>query len=97
MTDSVGTRRRAMLASDLGHWGVPEACAVLPEAWELVEPLLTAPPRVPRCETRQPIPVGPHAESHARTGNEEDWQMHAFRNVHYSCAFEPLLAHHIKL
>ena len=23
---------------------------------------------------RQRIPVGPHAESHARTGNEEDWQ-----------------------
>ena len=24
-------------ASDLGHWDVPDACAVLPEAWELVE------------------------------------------------------------
>ena len=26
-----------MFASDLGHWEVPDACAVLPEAWELVE------------------------------------------------------------
>ena len=26
-----------MFASDLGHWEVPNACAVLPEAWELVE------------------------------------------------------------
>ena len=35
-----GLRRYAaasMLASDLGHWEVPDACAVLPEAWELVE------------------------------------------------------------
>ena len=35
--DYAGTRRRAMFASDLGHWDVPDACAVLPEAWELVE------------------------------------------------------------
>ena len=26
-----------MFASDLGHWDVPHACALLPEAWELVE------------------------------------------------------------
>ena len=26
-----------MFASDLGHWDLPDACAVLPEAWELVE------------------------------------------------------------
>ena len=35
--DYAGTRLRAMFASDLGHWDVPDACAVLPEAWELVE------------------------------------------------------------
>jgi predicted TIM-barrel fold metal-dependent hydrolase len=32
-----GTRLRAMFASDLGHWDVPDARAVLPEAWKLVE------------------------------------------------------------
>jgi hypothetical protein len=32
-----GTRLRAMFASDLGHWDVPDARNVLPEAWELVE------------------------------------------------------------
>jgi hypothetical protein len=32
-----GTRLRAMFASDLGHWDVPDATTVLPEAWELVE------------------------------------------------------------
>jgi hypothetical protein len=32
-----GTRLGAMFASDLGHWDVPDATAVLPEAWELVE------------------------------------------------------------
>ena len=37
MTDYAGTRLRAMFASDLGQWDVPDACAVLPEAWELVE------------------------------------------------------------
>ncbi len=26
-----------MFASDLGHWDVPDATRVLPEAWELVE------------------------------------------------------------
>ena len=26
-----------MFASDLGHWDVPDASTVLPEAWELVE------------------------------------------------------------
>jgi hypothetical protein len=31
------TGLRAVFASDLGHWDVPDACAVLPEAWELVE------------------------------------------------------------
>jgi hypothetical protein len=31
------TRLRAVFASDLGHWDVPHACALLPEAWELVE------------------------------------------------------------
>lgn len=37
MTDYAGTRFRATFASDLGHWAVPDASAVLPEAWELVE------------------------------------------------------------
>jgi hypothetical protein len=37
ITDYAGTRLRAMFASDLGHWDVPDASAVLPEAWELVE------------------------------------------------------------
>ncbi len=32
-----GTRLGAMFASDLGHWDVPDATRVLPEAWELVE------------------------------------------------------------
>lgn len=32
-----GTRLGAMFASDLGHWDVPDATLVLPEAWELVE------------------------------------------------------------
>jgi hypothetical protein len=32
-----GTRLGAMFASDLGHWDVPDATQVLPEAWELVE------------------------------------------------------------
>ena len=27
----------ALFASDLGHWDVPDAREVLPEAWELVE------------------------------------------------------------
>ena len=35
--DYAGMRLRAMFASELGHWDVPDACAVLPEAWELVE------------------------------------------------------------
>jgi hypothetical protein len=26
-----------MFASDLGHWDVPDATHVLPDAWELVE------------------------------------------------------------
>ena len=37
-----GTRLGAMFASDLGHWDVPDATAVLPEAWELVERGLVA-------------------------------------------------------
>ncbi len=35
-----GLRRyglRAVFASDLGHWDVPDVCAVFPEAWELGE------------------------------------------------------------
>jgi hypothetical protein len=36
--DYAGMRLRAMFASDLRHWDVPNACAVLPEAWDLVEP-----------------------------------------------------------
>ena len=38
MTDYAGTRLRAMFASDLEHWDVSDACAVLPEAWDFVEP-----------------------------------------------------------
>jgi len=37
MTDYAVTRQRAMFASDLGHWDGPDTCAILPEAWELVE------------------------------------------------------------
>jgi hypothetical protein len=33
---------------------------------------------------RQRIPVGPHAESHARTGDEEPWQSARIPNVRYS-------------
>lgn len=32
-----GARLRAMFASDIGHWDVPDVREVLPEAWELVE------------------------------------------------------------
>ncbi len=32
-----GARLRAMFASDIGHWDVPDFLGVLPEAWELVE------------------------------------------------------------
>jgi hypothetical protein len=32
-----GVTLRAMFASDIGHWDVPDMRGVLPEAWELVE------------------------------------------------------------
>jgi hypothetical protein len=32
-----GTRLKALFASDIGHWDVPDIRDVLPEAWELVE------------------------------------------------------------
>ncbi|HSS10775.1 MAG TPA: hypothetical protein VLL25_12875, partial [Acidimicrobiales bacterium] len=32
-----GARLNAVFASDIGHWDVADATAVLPEAWELVE------------------------------------------------------------
>ena len=32
-----GARLRAIFASDIGHWDVPDIREVLPEAWELVE------------------------------------------------------------
>jgi predicted TIM-barrel fold metal-dependent hydrolase len=32
-----GARLRAVFASDIGHWDVPDCREVLPEAWELVE------------------------------------------------------------
>jgi predicted TIM-barrel fold metal-dependent hydrolase len=32
-----GSRLRAVFASDIGHWDVPDCREVLPEAWELVE------------------------------------------------------------
>ena len=32
-----GALLRAMFASDIGHWDVPDFNGVLPEAWELVE------------------------------------------------------------
>jgi predicted TIM-barrel fold metal-dependent hydrolase len=32
-----GVAPRAMFASDVGHWDVPDVLGVLPEAWELVE------------------------------------------------------------
>jgi predicted TIM-barrel fold metal-dependent hydrolase len=33
----MGARLKAVFASDIGHWDVPDAREVLPEAWELVE------------------------------------------------------------
>jgi predicted TIM-barrel fold metal-dependent hydrolase len=33
----LGARLRAVFASDVGHWDVPDVRDVLPEAWELVE------------------------------------------------------------
>jgi predicted TIM-barrel fold metal-dependent hydrolase len=33
----MGARLKAIFASDIGHWDVPDARGVLPEAWELVE------------------------------------------------------------
>ena len=32
-----GPRLKALFASDIGHWDVPDIREVLPEAWELVE------------------------------------------------------------
>ena len=32
-----GARLKAIMSSDIGHWDVPDARAVLVEAWELVE------------------------------------------------------------
>ncbi len=32
-----GARLKALFASDIGHWDVPDVRGVLPEAWELVE------------------------------------------------------------
>jgi predicted TIM-barrel fold metal-dependent hydrolase len=32
-----GVRLGALLGSDMGHWDVPDAAGILPEAWELVE------------------------------------------------------------
>ena len=32
-----GRRLKALFASDIGHWDVPDIREVLPEAWELVE------------------------------------------------------------
>ena len=36
-TNPGGARLRAVLGSDMGHWDVPDAAGILPEAWELVE------------------------------------------------------------
>lgn len=36
-TNAGGARLRAVLGSDMGHWDVPDAAGILPEAWELVE------------------------------------------------------------
>jgi hypothetical protein len=33
----MGARLKAVFASDIGHWDVPDAREVLPEAWEMVE------------------------------------------------------------
>ena len=33
----LGARFKALFASDIGHWDVPDVGEVLPEAWELVE------------------------------------------------------------
>jgi hypothetical protein len=33
----LGARLKAIFSSDIGHWDVPDAREVLPEAWELVE------------------------------------------------------------
>jgi predicted TIM-barrel fold metal-dependent hydrolase len=33
----LGAQLRAMFASDIGHWDVPDVLDVVPEAWELVE------------------------------------------------------------
>jgi hypothetical protein len=38
-----GSSMNAMFASDIGHWDVPDARGVLPEAWELVEDGLLSP------------------------------------------------------
>jgi hypothetical protein len=36
-TNPGGVKLRATLGSDMGHWDVPDAAGILPEAWELVE------------------------------------------------------------
>ncbi len=48
-----GARLRAMFASDIGHWDVPDFTGVLPEAWELVEDEPRRPRPVPRLHVRQ--------------------------------------------
>ena len=52
-----GARLRAMFASDIGHWDVPDFTGVLPEAWELVEDGLVDLRSVPRLHLRQRGPA----------------------------------------
>ena len=50
----LGARLRALFASDIGHWDVPDVREVLPEAWELVEDGHVDRGRLPRPHLREP-------------------------------------------
>ena len=55
----LGARLRALFASDVGHWDVPDVREVLPEAWELVERRPRHRGRLPRAHLREPgVAVG---------------------------------------
>ena len=49
----LGARLRAIFASDVGHWDVPDVREVLPEAWELVERRARHRGRLPGADVRE--------------------------------------------
>ena len=54
-------RFKALFASDIGHWDVPDIREVLPEAWELVEDGARHRGRLPRAHVRaRGVALGRH-------------------------------------